>query len=117
MIQDALNSSESNEIKMNVSPSHVEYSNYTGMELAAINRYFHSMVEAEKPIYSMLLWRGLVANGAAPFVQHSTGYHWSSTEYNAIYSWLVGFGYGYSGYNGKFSTYAVRPAVAYRFFL
>lgn len=117
MIQDALNSSESNEIKMNVSPSHVEYSNYTGMELAAINRYFHSMVEAEKPIYSMLLWRALVANGAAPFVQHSTGYHWSSTEYSAYISWSVNFYYGYSYYYNKFSATVVRPAVAYRFFL
>lgn len=118
MIQDALNSSESNEIKMNVSPSHVEYSNYTGMELAAINRYFHSMVEAEKPIYSMLLWRALVANGAAPFVQHSTGGHWSSTEYSAYNSWGVIFGNGHSGYSvGKCYAYVVRPVVAYRFFL
>lgn len=117
MIQDALNSSESNEIKMNVSPSHVEYSNYTGMELAAINRYFHSMVEAEKPIYSMLLWRGLVANGAAPFVQHSTGYHWSSTESSAYYSWSVSFGNGYSSNSSKCYAFVVRPAVAYRFFL
>ena len=117
MIQDALNSSESNEIKMNVSPSHVEYSNYTGMELAAINRYFHSMVEAEKPIYSMLLWRALVANGAAPFVQHSTGYHWSSTEYSANGSWYVFFGNGNSGNGYKCHAGVVRPAVAYRFFL
>lgn len=117
MIQDALNSSESNEIKMNVSPSHVEYSNYTGMELAAINRYFHSMVEAEKPIYSMLLWRALVANGAAPFVQHSAGSHWSSAEYSAGSSWLVHFYGGYSSFYIKFGANVVRPAVAYRFFL
>ncbi len=117
MIQDALASPESNEIKMNVSPAHVEYSNYTGVELAAINRYFHAMVEAEKPIYSMILWRALVANGSAPFTQHSIGYHWSSTECNAGNSWYVIFGSGVSGGNGKFGTNVVRPAVAYQFFL
>lgn len=118
MIQEALNSSESNEIKLNVSPSHVEYSNYTGLEVAAINRYFHSLVEAEKPIYSMILWRALVANGAAPFTQHSAGGHWSSTEGSANGSWGVNFGSGYSyGYGYKCNTNVVRPAVAYQFFL
>lgn len=117
MILAAINSSEDNEIKMNVSPSHVEYSDYTGLELAAINRYFHSLVEAEKPIYSMILWRALVANGSAPFTQHSTGYHWSSTEYSAGHSWGVYFSSGGSSYLGKFVTIVVRPAVAYQFFL
>lgn len=117
MILDALNSSESNEIKMNVSPAHVEYSNYTGVELAAINRYFHSMVEAEKPIYSMILWRALVANGSAPFVQHSAGYHWSSTESSVAYSWYVSFGDGGSYGSLKYPAIVVRPAVAYQFFL
>ena len=118
MITEALNSSEPNEIKTNVSPSHVEFSNYTGVELAAINRYFHSLVEAEKPIYSMILWRAQVANGSAPFTQHSTGYHWSSTENSAGNSWIVYFGSGYSSiYGGKYYTGVVRPAVAYQFFL
>jgi hypothetical protein len=117
MITDALASEESNEINLNVSPSHVEYRNYTGIEMAAINRYFHSLVEAEKPIYSMALWRALVANGSAPFTQHSTGYHWSSTEYSSNYSWFVYFGYGYSYYYSKCFTFVVRPAVAYQFFL
>lgn len=117
MITEALNSSEPNEIKMNVSPSHVEYSNYTGVELAAINRYFHSLVEAEKPIYSMILWRALVTNGSAPFTQRSTGSHWSSTENSAGYSWYVSFGSGYSFSFGKCSSLVVRPAVAYQFFL
>lgn len=118
MITEALNSSEPNEIKTNVSPSHVEFSNYTGVELAAINRYFHSLVEAEKPIYSMILWRAQVANGSAPFTQHSTGHHWSSTEYSAYYSWGVYFGSGHSyGKYSKYNTVVVRPAVAYQFFL
>ena len=117
MIVAALNSSEANEIKSNVSPSHVEYSNYTSLEIAAINRYFHSLVEAEKPIYSMILWRALVANGAAPFTQHSTGYHWSSTELSAYGSWYVSFDSGGSYYNSKCCTGVVRPAVAYQFFL
>lgn len=117
MITEALNSSEPNEIKTNVSPSHVEFSNYTGVELAAINRYFHSLVEAEKPIYSMILWRAQVANGSAPFTQHSTGNRWSSTEGSAGHSWGVYFGSGGSGYGSKYNTFVVRPAVAYQFFL
>lgn len=118
MIQEALNSSEPNEIKLHVSPAHVEYSNYTGAEMAAINRYFHSLVEARKPIYSMILWRALVTGGAAPFVQHSTGDHWSSTEHSAYHSWYVNFTNGNS-YNNRFKClpYVVRPAVAYQFFL
>lgn len=118
MITSALNSSESNEIKLHVSPSHVEYSNYTGVELAAINRYFHSLVEADKPIYSMLLWRAaLVANGAAPFSQHGTGHHCSSTEHSAYQLWSVNFSSGSSGNVTKYNAYFVRPAVAYQFFL
>jgi len=117
MITAALNSPEPNEIKTHVSPSHVEYSNYTGVELAAINRYFHSLVEAEKPIYSMILWRAQVANGSAPFTQHSAGYHWVSTEHSASGSWNVYFYSGYSGTGGKYFTIVVRPAVAYQFFL
>lgn len=117
MILAAINSSEPNEIKSNVNPSHVEYGNYTGLEIAAINRYFHSLVEAEKPIYSMILWRVLVANGASPFTQHSTGSHWSSTEHSAHGSWYVYFGSGNSLYGYKYSTLVVRPAVAYQFFL
>ena len=117
MIKDALNSPESNDIKSNVSPAHVENDEYTSAEIAAINRYFHSLVEAEKPIYSMILWRSLVAGGAAPFTQHSTGYHWSSTEYSAGYSWYVSFNSGSSDGNYKYGTNVVRPAVAYQFFL
>lgn len=117
MITDALNSQEANEIKMNVSPSHVEYGDYTGAEMAAINRYFHSLIEADKPIYSMILWRALIANGAAPFAQHSTGYHWSSTENSAYIAWYVFFSNGYCSGNNKFIAYVVRPAVAYQFLL
>ena len=117
MILAAINSSEPNEIKSNVNPSHVEYGNYTGLEIAAINRYFHSLVEAEKPIYSMILWRALIANGASPFTQHSTGGHWSSTEFSADVSWYVNFNSGSSGNYGKCNAYVVRPAVAYQFFL
>ena len=120
MIQAALASEESNEIKMNVSPSHVEYSNYTGRELAAINRYFHAMVEADKPIYSMLQWRALVANGGSPFNNHSLSNHWSSTEYSATSSWYLYFYDGFAYYgtgNGKSYSNVVRPSVAYLFFL
>ena len=117
MIRDALNSPESNDIKSNVSPAHVENDEYTSAEIAAINRYFHSLVEAEKPIYSMILWRSLVAGGAAPFTQHSTGSHWSSTENSANYSWYVSFYSGGSHNYGKYGTIVVRPAVAYQFFL
>ena len=118
MIQEALASEESNEIKTNVSPSHVEFGNYTGVELAAINRYFHSLVEAERPIYSMIQWRALIANSGNPFTSHSLSNHWSSTESNSNYSWYVNFNGGYViTYTYKYYAYVVRPAVAYQFFL
>lgn len=41
----------------------------------------------------------------------STGYRWSSTEYSAINSWLVGFNDGNSFSNGKFFAYIVRPVT------
>lgn len=118
MIQDALSSEESNEIKMNVSPSHVEYGNYTGVEMAAINRYFHTLIEADKPIYSMLQWRAMVANGSVPFTNHNLIPHWSSTEYSTYNSWTVNFGDGCIGNNySKLYINIVRPAVAYLFLL
>lgn len=117
MIQEALASDESNEIKAHVSPAHVEFGNYTGVELAAINRYFHSLVEAERPIYSMIQWRALIANGGNPFANHSLSGHWSSTECNSIGSWYVGFSDGYVYGGNECSTGVVRPAVAYQFFL
>ena len=118
MITEAMNSTDDNEIKSIVAPSHVEYGKYTSAELAAINRYFHSLVEAERPIYSMALWRAVMANGSSPFAQHSTGNHWSSTEYSAYYSWIVYFGDGSSGYGyNKYGAGIVRPAVAYQFIL
>jgi hypothetical protein len=117
MITDALASEESNEINLNVSASHVESRDYTGIEIAAINRYFHNLIEAEKPIYSMAIWRALVASSSAPFTQHSTGYHWTSTELSSSNVWYVNFGNGYSGNNSKYNAFVVRPAVAYQFFL
>lgn len=40
-------------------------------------------------------------------------YYWSSTENSAYYSWCVSFDDGDIGFDHKYSTYAVRPAVAY----
>lgn len=118
MIQVAMDSPEINEINENVSPESVGYKKFDSREMAAINRYFHSLPEAEKPIYSMYLWRAAVTNVSPPFTQHSTGYHWSSTEYSSNRSWYVYFYNGYSGdYGSKFNTIVVRPAVAYQFFL
>lgn len=40
--------------------------------------------------------------------------YWSSSEYNAWYSWGVAFGSGYVGYrNGKYPDYYVRPCAAF----
>lgn len=117
MIQEALSSDEANEIKMNVSPSHVEFGNYTGLELAAINSYFHAMIEADKPIYSMLQWRALIASGGSPFANHSLSLHWSSTESSTNGSWGMFFYDGSASTGHKYNTGVVRPSVAYQFFL
>lgn len=117
MITNAINASEPNEIKANVTPSHVESGEYTSDEMMAINRYFHALVEAEKPIYSMALWRAMVTSSAAPFTQHSTGGHWSSTESSSTNSWYVIFANGGSYGYYKYDSSGVRPAVAYQFIL
>ncbi len=51
----------------------------------------------------------LDAVGGSPLREE---WYWSSTEYSAYGSWNVHFGSGGSGYNGKYSTRVVRPAVA-----
>lgn len=117
MIAEALKSSESNEIKEGVSPSHVEDSNYTNAELTAINRYFHTMVEAEKPIYAMALWRTLVTSNVEPFVQRAINGHESSTEANEGAAWCINFQNGACvNYYVKCNAYSVRPIVTYQFF-
>lgn len=117
MIQAALNATEDNDIKSNVSPAHVESSSYSTIELTAINRYFHSLVEAEKPIYSMALWRTLVTDGSTPFSQHFTGDTWSSTEDGGGGGWVVGFHAGGSAGGNKNNQQHVRPSVLYQFYL
>lgn len=51
----------------------------------------------------------LDAVGGSPLREE---WYWSSTEYSAGNSWFVGFGSGGSGYNIKYGTTVVRPAVA-----
>lgn len=118
MIRTALSATESNEIKRHVSPAHVENNEYTTSEIDAINRYFHSLAEAQKPIYSMVLWRAMVEDGSAPFTSRTTSTYWSSTEMDEYRSWFIIFynGYNYPNY-GKGTVYRVRPSVAYRFYL
>lgn len=51
----------------------------------------------------------LDAVGGSPLREE---WYWSSTECSAFSLWLVYFGSGLSGSNGKYGTYVVRPAVA-----
>lgn len=41
------------------------------------------------------------------------GWHWSSTEYSQYGAWLVGFSDGYTSYNGKYYSIAVRAVAAF----
>ena len=55
-------------------------------------------------------------NAALEFVggeQFVASYYWSSTEYSQGTSWYVGFGSGGFNYVGKYSSYYVRPIVAF----
>lgn len=117
IIQEALTSDGSNDIKLNVLPSHVELGNYSTEELVAINRYFHSLMEAEKPIYSLLHWRVSIAGGSSPFSDR-TGTYWASSEMDASRGGITSFedGVTYNPY-GKYFGYSVRPIVAYQYFL
>lgn len=51
----------------------------------------------------------LDAVGGSPLREE---WYWSSTECSANGSWVVGFGSGFSFFNGKYGTIVVRPAVA-----
>jgi hypothetical protein len=118
MILEAYNSAGDNYIKSNVSYEHITSGEYTTAEIMAINQYFQSMIDSEKPLYSLLSWRAFHANGSSPFTHHTTGYHWSSTENGSNSVWIVYFNSGFSYYNyGKYNSYVVRPAVAYEFTL
>lgn len=47
------------------------------------------------------------------FTNFSASYHWSATEFNATYTWLVNFSNGYiSNYNKSYS-FVVRPVCAF----
>lgn len=117
MIQEAHDAAESNPIKQVVKQSSIDASSYTAVEMAAINQYFLSMTECEIPIYSLILWRALVGGNSSPFINHTAGNHWSSTEYSSNYAWNVNFNSGGTGYNSKYSNFTVRPSVAYVFML
>ncbi|MDO4938173.1 MAG: hypothetical protein Q4E62_09675, partial [Sutterellaceae bacterium] len=123
MIQAALETDEPNDIKANVSPTHAESGDYTYTEQMAINRYFHSLVDAEKPIYSMALWRIQVGDNPFTFASHKLSGHWTSTEANHQNSWFVNFTDGYVNnwggheYGNKWNSRVSRPIVAYQFFL
>ena len=116
MILDAYNSDSDNYIKSNVSYEHIQSGDYSASEVNAINQYFQSMVDSEKPLYSLLLWRAF-RSGAVPFVNHTAGYHWSSTEYSSNNAWLVNFGSGVTNCYYKYYNLSVRPAVAFEFSL
>lgn len=123
MIQAALETDEPNDIKANVSPTHAESGDYTYTEQMAINRYFHSLVDAEKPIYSMALWRIQVGDNPFTFASHKLSGHWTSTEADHQISWFVNFTDGYVNnwggheYGNKWNSRVSRPIVAYQFFL
>lgn len=115
-ILEAYNSSSDNYIKLNVSYESIQSGTYTASEINAINQYFQSLVDADKPLYSLLLWRAGLS-GASPFANHTAGGHWSSTEYSSGYAWYVHFGNGYTNFGNKGNNGVVRPAVAYEFSL
>ena len=115
-ILEAYNSSSDNYIKLNVSYESIQSGTYTASEINAINQYFQSLVDADKPLYSLLLWRAGLS-GASPFTNHTAGLHWSSTEYSSDGAWFVHFFDGYPYGSTKTSSYVVRPAVAYEFSL
>lgn len=118
MIQEAHDAAESNPIKQVVKQSSIDASSYTAVEMAAINQYFLSMTECEIPIYSLILWRALVGGNSSPFINHTAGHHWSSTECSSYYAWRVHFYSGYTyGAGYKYSYFTVRPSVAYVFML
>ena len=117
IIREAYNSPDSNQIKNNVSLEHIETGEYTSAELTAINQYFQSLVECDRPIYSLILWRAMAAGASAPFTNHTLGNHWSSTEGSSHYSWSVGFNSGNTWSSTKYNSNAVRPSVAYSFML
>ena len=57
------------------------------------------------------IFRKALADGV--FVNFSSSYYWSSTEYSATYAWLVSFGGTYSNdYSKYYSTY-VRAVAAF----
>ena len=116
-ILEAYNSSSDNYIKLNVSYESIQSGTYTASEINAINQYFQSLVDADKPLYSLLLWRAGLS-GASPFANHTAGHHWSSTENSSNYAWYVRFYNGYTyNYYYKYYGNVVRPAVAYEFSL
>ena len=118
MILDAYNADGDNYIKSNVRYEHITSGDYTTAEINAINQYFQSMIDSEKPLYSLLSWRAFHTNGSSPFTHHSTGGHWSSTESSSFGAWGVGFSSGTTyGIGSKYYGYVVRPAVAFEFIL
>ena len=117
MILDAYNADGDNYIKSNVRYEHITSGDYTTAEINAINQYFQSMIDSEKPLYSLLSWRAFHTNGSSPFTHHSTGNHWSSTEGSSNSAWYVFFGSGNTVNNGKNGSLVVRPAVAFEFIL
>ena len=117
MIQAAHDSSESNPIKQIVKQASIDASNYSAAEMTAINQYFQTLPECEMPIYSLVLWRALVGGNSSPFINHSAGYHWSSSENSSNYSWYVYFNDGNASTGNKYNNFTVRPSVAYVFML
>lgn len=117
LIREAYNSADSNQIKSNVSLAHIESGEYTSAELTAINQYFQSLIECDRPVYALMMWRAWVAGGSSPFVNHLLGNHWSSTESSSYYAWYVSFNSGGTWRYSKYGTGVVRPSVAYSFYL
>ena len=116
MILAAYNAEGNNPIKSSVLKSHIDNNSYTSDELNAISQYFQGLVECDRPIYSLILWRSLLQVASSPFVSHPAGSHWSSSEYSSGYAWYVSFSNG-STYNTGTKLYSctVRPSVAYVF--
>ena len=115
MILEAYNAEGNNPIKSSVLKSHIDNNSYTSDELNAISQYFQGLVECDRPIYSLILWRSLLQVASSPFVSHPTGNHWSSTESYSGNAWNVNFYNGHTNNSTKYNSYTVRPSVAYVF--
>lgn len=123
MIKAALEDEGENDIKAVVTPSHAETGQYTMEEIEAVNRYYHTLKDCDKPAYAMAVWRAAVTAMAAPMTQYPANYHWTSTEFGVHAAWPINTTSANLYYNAnayiavKEQRYYVRAVAAYRYMI